>query len=345
MNNILVTGGCGFIGTNFIMYMLNNHPCNIVNLDKLTYAGNRDNLREYENFPRVNYRFFRGDICNGNIVNKVLKENSIDTIINFAAESHVDKSNLIESIDNVIRTNVLGTSVLLEKAKKNNIKKFLQISTDEVYGSINEGSFKEDSPLNPSNPYSRSKAEAEEVVLSYSKDLPILITRSSNNFGPYQYPEKFIPLMVTNVLLGNKIPVYGDGKQIRDWLYVEDNCDAIDFILHNGRFGEIYNISMKNEHENIWLTRKILSIMGKDDKETESLIQYVKDRQNHDKRYSIDNTKLIKLGWIKKSDFEKTLEKTIKWYINNRNWWKKIRGKPEFRQWYDSFYVEQRGLK
>jgi len=345
MNNILVTGGCGFIGTNSIMYMLNNHPYNIVNLDKLTYAGNRDNLRGIEEYITPSYHFYRGDICDGNIVNKVLKENSIDTIINFAAESHVDKSNLIESSDDLIKTNVLGTSVLLEKAKKNNIEKFLQISTDEVYGSINEGSFKEDSPLNPSNPYSRSKAKAEEIVLSYSKDLDILITRSSNNFGPYQYPEKFISLMITNVLVGNKIPIYGDGKQIRDWLYVEDNCDAIDFILHNGRFGEIYNVSMKNERENIWLTRKILSIMGKDDKETESLIQYVKDRQNHDKRYSIDNTKLIKLGWIKKSDFEKTLEKTVKWYINNRIWWEKIRDKPEFRQWYNLFYVEQRGLK
>jgi dTDP-glucose 4,6-dehydratase len=344
MRNILVTGGCGFIGSNFIRYMTNNYlDYRIINLDKLTYAGNEENLKDIESNHR--YYFHHGDICNESLVNYLIKTKNVDTIVNFAAETHVDKSNLSESTEILRRTNVIGTSVLLEKAKENNIKKFLQISTDEVYGSIREGSFNETSNLNPSNPYSRSKAKAEEIVLAYSKYLPVLITRSSNNFGPYQYPEKFMSLMITNVLEGHNVPVYGDGKQVRDWLYVEDNCDAIDFILHNGEAGEIYNITTKNERENIWITKKILRLLEKKDIEIENLIQHVKDRPDHDTRYSIDNTKLLKLGWNIKSDFEKNLEKTVRWYRGNRSWWERIRKKPEFKKWYNNFYIKERGLK
>ena len=342
MKNILVTGGCGFIGSNFINLMLNNYPYRIINLDKLTYAGNRENLRVYESSTKFDYEFFKGDICDKETVRKILRNHHVDAIINFAAESHVDKSNREGSIKNFRRTNVIGTSVLLEEARKTKVNKFLQVSTDEVYGSIKEGSFNENSDLNPSNPYSITKAEAEKVAFLFSNDLKVIITRSSNNFGPYQYPEKLIPLTITNVLLGKKIPVYGDGKQVRDWLYVEDNCDAIHFILNRGKNGEIYNITTKNGHENIWLIRKILKIMGEKEEE---FVRYVKDRPNHDQRYSIDNKKIIELGWSEKNNFMKSLERTVLWYMHNKLWWKKIRNKPEFKRWYDDFYIKERRLK
>ncbi len=339
MKNILISGGCGFIGSNFVRYLLDKYDYKIFNIDKLTYAGNLNNLNDVKN--NTNYHFIKGDICNSDLVDKILKKYSVNTIINFAAESHVDKSNQEGSFKEFERTNIFGTRVLLDKSVENKVDKFLQISTDEVYGSIEEGSFTEENELNPSNPYSKSKSDAEKITLSYSDKLFVLITRSSNNFGPYQYPEKFIPLIITNILDGKKIPVYGDGKQVRDWLYVEDNCDAIDFVLNRGKNNEIYNITTKNEYENIWMAKKILKIMNKD----ESFIQFVKDRPGHDRRYSIDNKKLLKLGWNSKLKFNDKLNETVNWYINNRKWWERIKNGEHFKEWYDSFYIKERGLK
>lgn len=315
---ILVTGGLGFIGSNFIRYMLYNYKdCEIINLDKITYAGNLENSRDVETNPR--YKFVRGDICDVGIVSRIIK--NVDIVINFAAETHVDNS-----IDNpvpFIRTNVMGAGILLECAKKSNIKRFLHISTDEVYGSIESGSFKEEDKLEPSSPYSASKAAADELVKSYfvTYKMPLLIARSSNNFGPYQYPEKLMPLFITNLLESKKVPLYGDGLYIRDWVYVIDNCIAIDFILNEGTLGEIYNIAAGNEKTNIELTRLILKELGKD----ETFIEYVKDRPGHDRRYSLDCSKIHKLGWRPKSNFKEAIKKTINWYKNNEGWWKKLK--------------------
>ncbi|MEK6907209.1 MAG: dTDP-glucose 4,6-dehydratase [Nanoarchaeota archaeon] len=340
MKNILVTGGCGFIGSNFIRYVLSNHSnYTIVNLDKLTYAGNEENLREFKTDEK--YHFKKGDICNRNLVDKIIKNGNIDTIVNFAAESHVDKSNQEEAEEIFKLTNITGTTILLERARRNKIERFLQVSTDEVYGSAQEGSFSEKSSLNPTSIYAKSKAEADERVLLYSRYINTLITRSSNNFGPYQYPEKFLSLMVTNLSLAKKIPVYGDGKQIRDWIYVEDNCEAIYFVLNNGKPGEIYNISTKNELENIEIAKKVLKLTGKN----EDSIKFVLDRENHDLRYSIDNTKITELGWNTRSSFDESLEKTVNWYIKNAEWWISIRNKPEFRKWYEEEYIKKRGLE
>mgnify|MGYP001603788794 FL=1 len=342
--NILVTGGAGFIGSNFIRYMLNKYPdYKIVNLDKLTYAGNLENLRDIENNP--NYNFHKGDIYDQLLVYQLIKLNKIDTIINFAAETHVDKSN-INSVS-FLMTNIFGTINLLELSKKTGIEKYVQISTDEVYGSIEQSSFDENSRFNPTSSYSASKAAADLLVLKYYKadNIPVIITRSSNNFGPYQYPEKLIPLMITNVLESKKIPIYGDGKNIRDWIYVEDNCEAIDFILHNGKIGEVYNIGANNEKENVWIAKKVLSLMGKNQDEMENFIEYVKDRPKHDRRYSLNTRKINELGWKPKNDFESALEKTVNWYVNNHDWWKKIKSGEHFQEWYKMFYVKERGLK
>ena len=317
---ILVTGGSGFIGSNFIRYMLNEHPDDaIINLDKLTYAGNLDNLIDIESNP--NYSFVRGDVCDQNIVDKLMQEQQIDQVIHFAAESHVDRSIVDGSA--FVRTNLLGTYTMLDSALRHGINRFIHISTDEVYGSTNEGSFKETDVLNPSSPYSSSKAGSDLLARSYytTHDLPVIITRCTNNFGPYQHPEKLIPLFITNLADDKKVPVYGTGQNVRDWIYVLDHCRAIDFILQRGETGEIYNIGGSAERTNLEITEKILEILGKD----ESTIEYVQDRPGHDFRYSLDCSKLKDIGWVPKYNFEGALEKTIRWYIENEWWWRKLK--------------------
>lgn len=315
---LLVTGGLGFIGSNFIRHMLEKYPVyEIVNLDKQTYAGNPDNLQDIEKNPK--YSFVHGDICDNNAVNSVMQK--VDHVVHFAAESHVDRS--IEDASVFVKTNVLGTFTLLDAALRHNIKKFIHISTDEVYGSIIRGSFKETDILTPSSPYSSSKAGSDLLTQSYfiTHKLPVIITRCTNNFGPYQYPEKLIPLFITNLLENRKVPVYGTGKNIRDWIYVLDHCNAIDFVLHKGISGEIYNIGGGSEITNIDITKKILEFLGKD----EPMIEYVKERPGHDLRYSLDCSKLRKLGWAPEYDFDEALKYTVKWYVENQWWWEKLR--------------------
>jgi len=317
LKRILITGGCGFIGSNFIRYILNTHPdYYIVNLDKLTYAGRLENLQDIADHPR--YKFIKGDICDKNLVEGIIKD--IDEVINFAAESHVDRS--IVDPEEFLRTNIFGVYILLEAAKKYKIKKFIQIGTDEVYGSIKRGKFRETDRIAPSSPYSASKAGADLLCQSYFKTygLPVIITRSSNNFGPFQFPEKVIPLFVTNLLRNKKVPLYGSGKNVRDWLYVLDNCQAIDFVLGKGKVGEIYNIGGGQEKQNIEITKTILKNLGKD----ESWIEYVTDRLGHDWRYALDCRKIEKLGWRPKYKFEEAIRETIEWYKNNQWWWKPL---------------------
>lgn len=314
---LLITGGAGFIGSNFIHWILKKYPeYEVVNLDKLTYAGNLNNLKDVE--ENKNYSFIKGDICNKETVEKAC--NGVDIILNFAAETHVDRS-IIDAGD-FVTTDVLGTYRLLEASRKFDIKKYIQISTDEVYGSIEKGSFKETDLLEPSSPYSASKAGGDMLVHSYfvTHKLPVVITRSSNNFGPYQYPEKLIPLFITNALRNKKLPLYGDGKNVRDWLYVLDNCDAIDLVMHKGKAGEIYNIGSGNETTNIDITTLILQELHR----PESLIEFVPDRKGHDRRYSLDTTKIKKLGWKPMNDFKTALSKTIRWYAENEWWWKSL---------------------
>ncbi len=321
MKNILVTGGAGFIGSNFVRYMLNKHQdYKIVNLDLLTYAGNIKSLDDIKDNP--NYLFVKGDIADNKLVDKTVSENKIDVIINFAAESHVDRS--ITNPDIFVKTNVLGTQNLLEVAKKHKIEKFFQISTDEVYGSLGKiGFFTEKTPLSPNSPYSASKASADLLVMAYHHTfgLNVNITRCSNNYGPYQFPEKLIPLFITNALDNKQVPLYGDGLNIRDWLFVEDHCSAIDTVLHKGKNGEIYNVGGNNEKTNRYITDTILKYLGKD----KSLIKYVADRLGHDRRYAIDATKIKEeLGWEPKYKFEQAIEKTIQWYLNNKQWWQPL---------------------
>jgi len=315
---ILITGGLGFIGSNFIRYFLKKYPdYEITNLDKITYCANPANLKDIEKNKK--YKFVKGDICDANVVNELAKNNG--AIIHFAAETHVDRS-IIES-GSFVRTDVLGTHTLLEAAKKYKIKKFLQISSDEVYGSIEKGSFDENSPLQPNSPYSASKAGADMLVRAYNQtfNAPTLVTRSSNNYGPYQYPEKFIPLFVTNLLEGKKVPLYGDGLNVRDWLFVLDNCEAIDTVFHNGAVGEIYNIGGDCEKRNIDVVKMILNSLRKD----EGCIEYVKDRLGHDRRYSLNSSKIKKLGWKPKTRFDDGLRQTIEWYKANEKWWKPLK--------------------
>ena len=322
MKNILVTGGAGFIGSNFVRYMLNKHKdYKILNLDLLTYAGNIKNLDDIKDNP--NYLFVKGDIADNKLVDKIVSDNKIDVIINFAAESHVDRS--ITNPDIFVKTNVLGTQNLLEVAKKYKIEKFFQISTDEVYGSLGKtGFFTEKTPLSPNSPYSASKASADLLVMAYHHTfgLNVNITRCSNNYGPYQFPEKLIPLFITNALDNKQVPLYGDGLNIRDWLFVEDHCSAIDTVLHKGKNGEIYNVGGNNEKTNKYITDTILKYLGKDS----SLIKYVSDRLGHDRRYAIDATKIKEeLGWQPKYKFEQAIEKTIEWYLNNKSWWQPLK--------------------
>lgn len=332
---ILVTGGAGFIGSNFIRYLLNKYPdCEVINFDKLTYAGNLENLQDVANDPR--YSFIKGDICDQKVVEEALSRLGCEgVIVNFAAETHVDRS--IVSAGSFVQTDVYGTYTLLEAVKKFEIPRYLHISTDEVYGSIENGSFTEESNLSPNSPYASSKAGGDLLVRAYFKTygLPVVITRSSNNYGPYQYPEKVMPLFITNILEGKKVPLYGDGKNVRDWLYVEDNCEAIDLVLHKGKVGEVYNIGGENERENIEITRFIL----KELKKPEEIIQFIKDRPGHDRRYSVDCSKVKKLGWSPKTKIEDGLIKTIKWYQDNSEWWKKTKEKQkEFNEFYAKWY-------
>ncbi len=329
---ILVTGGAGFIGSNFVKYILSKYPhYKIVNLDKLTYAGNLDNLSDIEDNP--NYQFIKGDICDQNLVEGIV-EDRIDVIINFAAESHVDRSIYDPKI--FVETNVLGTQVLLESALKFKTNRFIQISTDEVYGTSTKGFFTESSPLLPNSPYSASKASADLQVRSYFKtfNLPALITRSTNNYGPYQFPEKFIPLFISNALSDQELPLYGDGLYIRDWLFVEDHCKALDLVLHKGKIGEIYNISGSQEKTNLEITEMILRKLNK----PKSLIKHVKDRPAHDRRYALDSSKIKKdLGWKPDVSFEEGIAKTVDWYIANQKWWQKIKT-GEYLEYYQKHY-------
>ncbi len=314
--NILVTGGLGFIGSNFIRLILGKYDYKITNLDKVTYAANPENLRDMKNNP--NYNFVKGDICNKTIVNETMR--NADMVVHFAAESFVDRS--IIDAGEFVRTNVLGTYRLLEAARKFNVGKFIFIGTDEIYGSIEKGSSRETDRLEPRNPYSASKAGADLLVQSYftTHGLPALTTRSSNNFGPYQHREKLIPLFITNALQDKPLPVYGDGKNVRDWLYVTDNCRAIDLVMHKGRPGGIYNVGGGNERSNLEITNIILRELGK----PESLIRFVRDRPGHDRRYSLDSTRIRELGWRPESGFEQALGETVRWYRENQWWWRAL---------------------
>ena len=317
MKRLLVTGGAGFIGSNFIRHILKKYPdYNIVNLDKLTYCGNIENLRDIEKDKR--YKFVQGDIVDAKVVGEVVK--GCDIVVNFAAETHVDRS-IIDPYS-FVKTNVLGTHTLLEAAKVNGVKLFVHISTDEVYGSIDKGSFKEDDPLLPNSPYSAAKAGSDLLARSYfiTFKLPVIITRSSNNFGPYQYPEKVIPLFITNALENKSLPLYADGMNVRDWLFVIDNCEGIDTVMHKGKPGEIYNIGGVTEITNLELTHSILDILGKD----RSLIKFVNDRPGHDRRYSLDISKIRSLGWQPRHDFKASLKLTVDWYKNNEGWWRQL---------------------
>ncbi len=315
MMKLLVTGGCGFIGSNFVRYILQKYRSyKIVNLDKLTYCGCKTNLKDIEKDRR--YEFVKGDICNEKLVDRLTKK--CDAVLNFAAESHVDRS--IDDALDFVRTNVHGVQVLLDSAKKHKVKRFIQISTDEVYGSIERGSFKETSLLHPNSPYAASKAGGDHLALAYYTTFgtPVIVTRSSNNFGPYQFPEKITPLFITNLLEGKKVPLYGDGMNVRDWLYVLDNCRAIDLVLHKGKVGEIYNIGGGYEIPNIKLARLILKLMSQGD----NMIKYVADRLGHDRRYSLVSKKIEKLGWRPTKDFKVAIKETVEWYRNNKRWWK-----------------------
>jgi dTDP-glucose 4,6-dehydratase len=330
--NILVTGGCGFIGSNFIRYLLSNYSYNIINLDKLTYAGNLENLKDMEDDKR--YAFIKGDITNKSDLEKVFEKN-ISVVVNFAAESHVDRS--IIDPDTFIKTNINGTFNLLEIAKKNEVRKFIQISTDEVYGSLGkEGKFKEDTPLAPNSPYSASKTSADMLAMAYFKtfNTPVIITRCSNNYGPYQFPEKLIPLIISNALENIELPVYGDGMNVRDWIHVMDHCAGIDTVLHKGTLGNVYNIGGESEKTNIEIVKLILDILGK----PHTLIKYVKDRPGHDRRYAIDQTKIKnELGHQTRNTFEKGMEDTVKWYVENRSWWERIKS-GAYLEYYDMMY-------
>lgn len=317
MEKVLVTGGAGFIGSNFIRMLLNETDLEVVNLDLLTYAGNPENLKDIEGNEK--YSFIKGDICDKGTVEKAMK--GIDTVFNFAAESHVDNS--IENADPFIHTNIYGTKNMVETAMKKGIGKFIQISTDEVYGSVETGSSDEEYKLDPRNPYAACKAGGDLIALSYATtfDYDLVITRSSNNYGPYQFPEKLMPLFITNLMENKKVPVYGDGKNIRDWLFVEDNCRGILLTGQKGKKGNIYNIGGENEKENIEVTKKLIEILGKG----EEMIEYVEDRKGHDKRYSLDSSKIKNLGWKPEKSFEQGLKETIEWYQNNEAWWKPLK--------------------
>lgn len=335
---LLITGGAGFIGSNFIHYWLREHPeDNVVNFDALTYAGNLENLADVKENPH--YSFIRGDICDRDAVERAMDE--VDTVVHFAAESHVDRS--ITDPSAFVRTNVLGTQVLLDVALKKNVTRFHHISTDEVFGSLEPGDtkkFTDQTPYAPRSPYAASKAGSDHIVRAYhtTYNLPVTITNCSNNFGPYHFPEKFIPLAITNVLEDKKIPIYGDGQQIRDWLHVDDHCRAIDAVLSRGKIGETYLIGGMTElYPNIEIARKILTLLGRD----ESYLEHVQDRPGHDRKYDVDWTKIKEeLGWEPQYSFDEWLEKTVEWYKNNEAWWKNIKS-GEYKDYYKKQYEER----
>ena len=338
---ILVTGGAGFIGSNFIFYLLKKYPdYRIVCLDKLTYAGNLSTLSCV--LEERNFRFVRLDICDREGVFRLFEEERPDIVVNFAAESHVDRSILDPGI--FLQTNILGTATLMDACRKFGIRRFHQVSTDEVYGDLPltrpDLFFTEATPLHTSSPYSASKASADLLVLAYHRtySLPVTISRCSNNYGPYQFPEKLIPLTIVNALHEKPLPVYGTGENVRDWLYVEDHCKAIDLILHKGREGEVYNVGGHNERKNIDIVRLICKALGK----SESLITYVADRKGHDLRYAIDPTKIhTELGWLPETKFEDGIQKTIQWYLNNKSWWQEIVS-GEYRNYYQRMYGDRK---
>jgi dTDP-glucose 4,6-dehydratase len=333
---ILVTGGCGFIGSNFVRYFLKSYPNDsLINVDKLTYAGKLENLSDLSQSPH--YHFIRGDITDGPRMEELINK-GVDTIINFAAESHVDRS--IEDPSAFMKTNIFGTLVLLEAIRKIFPKqriRFVHISTDEVYGSLGEtGVFTEETPFAPNSPYSASKSAADMLVRAYHRTygLPTVITRSSNNFGPYQFPEKLIPLMISNAIEDKELPIYGDGMHIRDWIYVEDHCRALDVVLHHGREGEVYNIGGRSEKPNLIVAQTILDRLGK----PHSLIRFVADRPGHDRRYAIDFSKIEReLGWKPTVSFEEGISRTVEWYLTHREWWKKIKT-GEYLEYYKKMY-------
>ena len=348
MKNIIVTGGAGFIGSNFILFMLKKYSdIKIINLDKLTYAGNLDNLKSVENDER--YIFIKGDICNKRLIKEIFKKYTIDYIVHFAAESHVDRS--INNPEVFVKTNVLGTVTVLNAAKevwekdgrwKEGVK-FVHISTDEVYGSLGDiGYFTEDTNLDPHSPYSASKASADLIVKSYydTYKMPVNITRCSNNYGPFQFPEKLIPLIINNCIEKEELPIYGDGLNVRDWIYVEDHVRAIDMVINSGRIGEVYNIGGRNERTNIDIVKSIIDYFKKNVDYTidESLIKFIEDRKGHDRRYGIDSTKINEeLGWYPKMDFYVGMKKTIQWYLNNQDWINNIK-LGEYKKYYNKMY-------
>ena len=333
---LLVTGGAGFIGSNFIHYMLSNYPrCKIINLDKLTYAGNLDNLKDVEKDPR--YEFVQGDIRDREIVRNTFKR--VQGVVHLAAETHVDRS--ILDAGEFVLTDVYGTFVLLEALKNSDVEFFIHVSTDEVYGSKDKGYFKEDDPLCPSSPYAASKAGADRLAYAYwvTYGLPVNILRPSNNFGPYQYPEKFIPLFVTNALDGKSLPLYGKGKNVRDWLYVEDNCWAIDLVMRRGKVGAAYNVGANNEVKNITIAERIVDLLGK----PKNLIKFVPDRLGHDMRYALNCQKIHALGWKSETNFEEALASTVRWYQENIDWWQKIKEKSkDFKSFYEEYYRDRK---
>ncbi|BCW98225.1 MAG: dTDP-glucose 4,6-dehydratase [Armatimonadota bacterium] len=334
MKRILVTGGAGFIGSNFVRYMLRQHPdLDILVLDALTYAGNLENLADVADNPR--FFFFKGDIRDEPMVDNLVP--NVDTIVNFAAETFVDRS--IHEPGDFVTTDVVGTFRLLEAARKHGVERFVHISTDEVYGSVEQGSSVETDPVEPRSPYSASKAASDLLARSYfvTYGVPVIITRASNNYGPYQHPEKLIPFFITNALEDKPLPVYGDGQQVRDWLFVEDHCSAIDMVLQKGVTGEVYNVGGGYERTNLEVTRGILEALGKD----ESLIKYVKDRPGHDRRYSLDTTKLRSLGWTPKVSFDEGLPLTVRWYVENEGWWRRVREGESFQQFHRAWYKER----
>ena len=334
---ILVTGGAGFIGSNFAYYMLEKHPdYDIVVIDKLTYAGNLHTLEDAMKNPK--FTFVKGDITDREFIFDLFEKSNFDIVVNFAAESHVDRSILEPEV--FLKTNIHGTQVLLDASKKYNVKRYHQVSTDEVYGDLPldrpDMFFEETTPIHTSSPYSASKASADLLVQAYHRTygMPVTISRCSNNYGPYHFPEKLIPLMIINALHGKSLPVYGEGLNVRDWLYVEDHCSAIDLIIHNGRVGEVYNVGGHNEKRNIDVVKIILKALGKD----ESLITYVKDRAGHDLRYAINPDKIHKeLGWLPATTFENGIQKTIEWYLSNREWWENIIN-GDYQNYYETMY-------
>lgn len=340
MKTILVTGGAGFIGSNFVYYMLKKHPdYKIVCVDKLTYAGNLETLDEALKNPL--FRFVKADITDREAIYKLFEEENFTAVVNFAAESHVDRS--IEEPEVFLKTNILGTQVLLDASRKYGNIRYHQVSTDEVYGDLPldrpDLFFTEETPIHTSSPYSASKASADLLVTAYHRTygLPVTISRCSNNYGPYHFPEKLIPLMIANALNDKPLPVYGDGKNVRDWLYVEDHCKAIDMILESGKIGEVYNIGGHNEKTNLEVVKTVLSILGK----SEDLITYVKDRPGHDMRYAIDPTKIKnELGWYPETTFEEGIKKTVEWYLSNKEWWENIIN-GEYKKYYEKMYADK----